>query len=50
MLKLGFFLLTFGALLSLLMTDRVLACGGVTATIADNPEPLGVRTEMVLQV
>ena len=23
----------------------VFACGGVTATIADNPEPLGIRTE-----
>jgi len=26
-------------------SDTVSACGGVTATIADNPEPLGVRTE-----
>lgn len=26
-------------------SDSVFACGGVTATIADNPDPFGVKTE-----
>ena len=38
--------LVFGALLFVsLMPGRALACGGVTATIADDPKPFGVRTE-----
>lgn len=45
MLKRCVFLLTFGAVLSLFMTERVLACGGVTATIADDPRSFGARTE-----
>jgi hypothetical protein len=45
MLKRCVFLLTFGALLPMFMTERVLACGGVTATIADDPQSFGVRTE-----
>ena len=45
MLKRFLLLLTFGALLSFFMTERVLACGGVTATIADDPRPFGIRTE-----
>ena len=32
-------------LLLLKASDSVLACGGVTATIADNPQPFSVRTE-----
>ena len=34
-----------GLLFLLTSSDAVFACGGVTATIAENPEPLGVRTE-----
>ena len=39
---LSFFVVLIG-LLSL--SSPVFPCGGVTATIADNPEPLGVKTE-----
>ena len=45
MLKRCLFLLTFGALLPLFMTERVPACGGVTATIADDPKAFGITTE-----
>jgi hypothetical protein len=45
MFKRSVFPLVFGALLPLLIPDRGLACGGVTATIAENPRPFGVRTE-----
>ena len=45
MLKHCVFLLTFGALLPLFMTERLLACGGVTATIAESPRTFGARTE-----
>src|SRR5919106_3770787 len=45
MLKGCVFLVTFGALLPLFMTERVLACGGVTATIADDPQAFAARTE-----
>ncbi|MGH8543584.1 MAG: hypothetical protein ACREX3_08125 [Gammaproteobacteria bacterium] len=38
-------LLIFGALSLLFITERVFACGGVTATIADEPQPFGARTE-----
>lgn len=45
MLKRCVFLLTFGALLPMFMTERLLACGGVTATIAEDPQSFGARTE-----
>lgn len=32
-------------LVALVYTIPAMACGGVTATIADNPQPFGVRTE-----
>lgn len=38
-----FFIITFLANLS--FPKPVFSCGGVTATIADNPQPLGMRTE-----
>ena len=34
-----------GLLFFLSPSDSAFACGGVTATIADNPEPFGVRSE-----
>lgn len=34
-----------GLLVFLNSSDPVFACGGVTATIADNPQPFGVKTE-----
>jgi hypothetical protein len=37
--------LVFGALSPLFITERVFACGGVTATIADDPQSFGIRTE-----
>ncbi|MGH7772508.1 MAG: hypothetical protein ACREQA_09770 [Candidatus Binatia bacterium] len=40
--------LLFFPVLALALLSRpqpVFSCGGVTATIADNPEPLGIRTE-----
>ena len=38
--------LIFGFLLPLVfVTERVFACGGVTATVADDPRPSGIRTE-----
>jgi hypothetical protein len=45
MLKRCVFLLTFGALFPMFMTERLLACGGVTATIANDPRSFGARTE-----
>lgn len=35
----------FGWLILILYPASSMACGGVTATIADNPKPFGVRTE-----
>jgi hypothetical protein len=37
--------LVVGALSPLFITERVFACGGVTATIADDPRSFGARTE-----
>src|SRR5919106_2916487 len=45
MIKRGAFLLIFGLLFPLFMTGRVFACGGVTATIADDPQAFGATTE-----
>ncbi|MGH7825067.1 MAG: hypothetical protein ACREQ7_07805 [Candidatus Binatia bacterium] len=45
MFKRRVFLLILGLLLPLFITDPATACGGVTATIADNPQAFGVRKE-----
>src|SRR5919106_2346548 len=45
MIKRFAFLLIFGLLFPLFMTGRAIACGGVTATIADDPQAFGAKTE-----
>ena len=45
MAKRGFLFYVIGLLFLLNSTDSVFACGGVTATIADDPKPFGVKTE-----
>ena len=45
MFKRCVFLLIFGLLFPLFITERVFACGGVTATIADDPQAFGATTE-----
>jgi hypothetical protein len=45
MFKRCVFLLIFGLLFPRFMTGRAIACGGVTATIADDPKAFGAKTE-----
>src|SRR5918996_969897 len=45
MFKRSVLALVFGVLLPLLIPDRASACGGVTATIADDPKPFSTKTE-----
>ena len=45
MFKRSILILVFGVLLPSLIPDQASACGGVTATIADDPKPFSTKTE-----